>query len=332
MADIPSPSPQNMDGFWLIAILSLVFFAWVSQGGPSAFESERVGTSTVQTTVSENKKNTVTSNSRTNTVIQASTSAQVSPYNKKIKISNRGNSASERWADNEYITLQNVSNQSITITGWYLQNGRDQRGYIDNLNNLTKGVSDTAVIPKGVRTLLVSTNNSVEQIILSPRDKAIVTSGKMTKKASFLGLSFKVNKCSGYLNEYPGYALQPQISKQCPRPSAESGLDLLEDSCYNFVKKKLQVCHTPVYREEMQKSGELRQYLDSTYGLSRVCREYVQQHFNYQWCTLTYMKDSDFYKGEWRIYLNRQAQLWDSGRERIALYDAQGKLVDELKY
>ncbi len=331
MADAPSPSPQNMDGFWLIAILSIVFFAWVSQGGPKQFEAEKNATSTWRKVTTNTSSHTTNTASNTNTKKVSDTSIKDSPYAGKVKISSKGNAVSERWADNEYIIIQNVSKESVTISAWYLKNGRDQRGFANNFNLLTLGVSDNVVIPTGVRTLWSATAHRQEPIVLAPREKAIITSGKITKKASFLGLSFRVNKCSGYINEYPGYSLQPKISNQCPRPNTEAGLDLLEDSCYTFVKK-LRSCHTPVYREEMQKSGELRQYLDGTYGLSRVCREYVQNHFNYQQCVLTHVQDADFYQGEWRIYLNRDAQMWDSGRERIALYDAQGKLVDELKY
>jgi len=331
MADVPAPTPQNTDGIWIILIVSFIFFAWVSNGGPSKFEAEHSATSTVQVqrTSQRTPPSSITKGKTLST--QTNTDSHTSSYAKKVIIVNRGNAARERWADNEYITLQNVSKEPITITGWYLQNGRDQRGFINNLNLLAPGVPDTASIPKGVRTLWANTAHRMEPIVLASRDKTIITSGSMTKKASFLGSSFSVNKCSGYLNEYPGYALQPKISNQCPRPSTEAGLDLLEDSCYNFVKK-LSACHTPVYREEMQKSGELRQYLDRTYGLSRVCREYVQSHYSYQWCVFAHAQDTDFYKNEWRIYLNRRVQMWDSGREHISLYDAQGRLVDELSY
>lgn len=331
MADAPAPSSQNMDGFWLIAILSLIFFSWVSQGGPQQFEAGRQATSTWRRAATGTSSRISNTSSRTSNTKGDATSTKNSPYAGKVKISSKGNAMNERWADHEYIAIQNISKESVIISGWYLQNGRDQRGFINNFNLLTPGTPDTIVIPTGVRTLLSTTAHRFESIVLAPREKAIITSGEITKKASFLGPSFMVNECSGYINEYPGYSLQPKISNKCPRPSTESGLDLLEDTCHTFVKR-LRSCHTPVYREEMQKSGELRQYLDNSYGLSRICREYVQNRFNYQQCVLTHMQDADFYQGEWRIYLNRRVQMWDSGRERITLYDAQGRLVDELKY
>ena len=316
----------DSDALWILGALFFVFYAWWISGGPASYES-KIGTSTRSSTITSPRSTRSTQSS----VRTKQNPPNTSPWYKIVKISSRGNVARERFAGNEYIVVQNVSKDPVTITGWAVTNGRDVRGTINVLNQVVPGIVEKAVIPMGVRSLWITAPHVLEPIILLPKEKAIITSGKMNKSASFLGKSFKVNKCSGYINEYVGYPLQPRLTSSCPTPSSEFTEVLLEDTCRQFLKRTAR-CHTPKYSEITTRTGERREYLDRTYGLSRQCREVILPRLNYGWCVLAHSNDSDFYKPEWRIYLNRNFELWDKGPERIRLYDAQGLLVDEIAY
>lgn len=311
-------------------MLVLIFFAWWASGGPSAYEA-KTGRST--STGARNTTNISPKRGDTQSNVNTKQNPHnTSPWKGIVKISSQGNAATEKWADFEYITIRNDGKTPVTISGWTLKNGRDSRVFINNFDKLTYGVSDTAVIPNGVRVLWKTVTQTPNPIVLGPKEQAIITTGDNTKKTSYLGVSFKENICTGYMNEFPGYALEPTPAKSCPLPRNDADLDLLDDGCYKFVKS-LTACHTPVYREEVVKStGELRQYLDRTYGLSRQCQDFVQKRFTYDWCVLTHINDKNFYKPQWRIYLGRRLQMWGSGREHIRLYDGSGLLVDDVTY
>lgn len=315
----------DSDALWILGLFILIFAGWWGSGGPAAYEAKTSATSTHSSLSSP-------SSSRTNTSRASTQSATSSPWYKVVRISSRGNAATEKWADFEYITLRNSGRTPVTISGWTLKNGNDSRVFLNTFDQLVYGASDSARIPNGIKTLLGTGAQTLSPIVLESGEQAIITSGKMTKQAGYLGASFKENICSGYLNELPGYALKPSLSNSCPLARNDADLDLLDDKCYTFIKS-LRACHTPVYREQVvQNTGELRQYLDSTYGLSRQCRDFVQKRFTYAWCVLTHSSDKNFYRKQWRVYLGRRLQMWESGREHIRLYDANGLLVDDLSY
>lgn len=315
------------DLLWIVGILLFIFYAWWAAGGPANYEVKKSGGSGAQVTDTPR----VTGREGSGSVIGIPQNSTSSSYHGKVRITSRGNVARERFAGNEYITIQNISKEAVNITGWSVANGRDTRGTIDHLNRVSPGIPDRAYIPSGVFTLLPANPQTITPIVLLPREKAIITTGRMNKKASFLGNSFKVNKCAGYLNEFVGYPLVPTLSNQCPAPKEEFVGDLMEDSCYRFISR-VRRCHEPEYREKILRTGERREYLDNTYGLSRQCRELVVPRLNYGRCVLAHRNDSDFYRPEWRIYLNRNFEMWVKEREKIRLYDNAGLLVHEVSY
>ena len=322
---------MNEDSIWIFAVIVLIFLLWTGAAVPEKFNlKDRF----INTEKKEEKKIEKTESKRPLSAPSiGGQQTNVSPYKGKIKISSAGNAKRTNWPNDEYVIIKNVSkdNEPIVITGWKLKNGRDRRFFIDNLNKLSRGVSDVAVIPSGINTLYGSNMNYLNPISLKKGEKAIITTGKPNKKASFMGFSFKVNKCGGYINELPGYPLAPRISSRCPSPKNETDIDSLEDKCLKFVKG-LRSCHIPVYKEVIMKDGERREYLNRTYGLSSYCRQYINKHFDYKWCVANHISDKDFEGKEWRIYLGRNLYLWNNSRDIIGLYDKDGLLVDELKY
>lgn len=329
MADAPAPSSQNMDGFWLIAILSLVFFAWVSQGGPKQFEAEKNATSTWRRVTTNTSSRTSNTSSRTSNTKGDATSTKNSPYAGKVKISSKGSAASAIQVNLEYITLQNTTrDEYIAISGWKLVNGRDSRYFsTSSSTQLVYYKPDSVTIPYGTRYLTGKANNVLAPIVLGPKERAHIVTGKMPNQTPYaISSSFKLNRCVGYIEGLSLYKFTPAVSLQCPAPSKETDINALEQSCYDYIRR-LSRCHTPEFK--VVKGID---YVDSTTGLSEYCKRYVREHFSYSGCLARHTSDEDFLSPIWYVYLNYSHQLWDVNRDRILLYDAQGRLVDELKY
>lgn len=329
MADAPSPSSQNMDGFWLIAILSLVFFAWVSQGGPKQFEAGKQATSTWRRAVINTSSRTINTPSRTGSTKGDTTGTKNSPYAGKVRIASKGSAASAIQVNQEYITLQNTTrDEHIAISGWKLVNGRDSRYYsTSSSTQLIYYKPDSVAIPYGTRYLTGQTKNILAPIVLAPKDRAYIITGKMPNQSPYaIPSSFKLNICVGYVEALSLYKFTPAVSLRCPAPSKETDINTLEQSCYDYVRR-LSRCHTPEFK--VVKGVD---YVDTTTGLSEYCKRYVKERFSYNGCLARHTSDKDFLSPIWYVYLNYSHQLWNVNRDRILLYDAQGKLVDELKY
>jgi len=176
-----------------------------------------------------------------------------------------------------------------------------------------KGVYNLDIpIGGGTRLYWPGVTNSKEPIFLDPGGKAIVTTGQ-----SPIGYSFRVNKCTGYLEQFQDF--NPSLLKECLYPRDEnvpSGLGGLDDVCLDYIDR-LPKC-------EIVKS--MPAYLPSQ------CQEYVSTKINYKSCVDTHRYEPDFYKNEWRIFLGRSDELWKEKRETIQLLDKNGVLIKGVSY
>ena len=133
------------------------------------------------------------------------------------------------------------------------------------------------------------------------------------------GVSFKTNKCSGYLTQFQTFI--PYISNSCPRPRDENLSAIpkiaVNDDCLDYIDS------FPSCRVETQ---------NLPVNWSYECKNFITQKINYPSCVNLHKGDKDFYQNEWRIYLKKSTSLWKSRRENIILYDNLGKIVDTLTY
>lgn len=220
-----------------------------------------------------------------------------SEYYGKVSMAyvNRSNDPSQ-----EYMTIR-VSNTSktIPITGW-------------KLASLSSGVSVT--IPRATYLFFTGINNAEGDIYLTDGDTMYLITGLPPN-----GLSFKVNKCSGYLQQFQTFI--PYISNQCPLARNEDLSSIPKrvenDACFDYIDSIGQ-CRT--------------QTENLPGGLSYECKNFILKKLNYSSCIDTHKNDRDFYQHEWRVYLKRSEPLWKERREDIVLYDLNGKIVSELKY
>jgi len=339
-------STPTKDLGFVIAIFIGIGILWVLMGRPvgnaDSLNSPFLSSSFVPSPRNEDKNNDGKSVIKKPSEVEANGVITIkdvsyikSPWYGQVKLG-RGNSASNTYPSEEYITLSTSrrNKDSIAITGWLLENGRKFRTYDRGSRKVVKGQSAVVAIPQGAEIFLGKSSQTLHPIILKPGDKAVVTSGKMPNRNSDIkvNFSFKTNKCTGYLEDLPKLDFTPKLKMSCPDPEKVAGASSLPDDCFTFVKR-LRNCHTPDTEEYRDRNGDLvRNHLDKVTGLSRYCRDWVTTRFSYTACLGRHVTDKDFDGKEWRIFLSRQWELWDDDREVITLYDPQGRLVDQITY
>ncbi len=252
-----------------------------------------------------------------------------SSYSKYVNIG-IGNASYETDAIEEYITLGNNGDTPVTITGWRLTNGKDRRPFIQNGKTVVSA-QDNVSIPNGTTYLSATGLNSLSPIVLKNNETAIITTGFIGPRSDIPIVSFKENKCSGYLEEDAGFTFTPSIQKNCIYPKNEPGVAYLDTKCQDFIEN-MGSCHIPKF-ETRDRNGELcRDCVDGVSGLSKSCIAYLREHYNYAGCLANHSSDADFLKNEWRIFLGNKFELWVDRRETISLFDQFGKLVDYRSY
>ncbi len=199
----------------------------------------------------------------------------------------------------EYVTIYapRENRESVLISGLRLESAATGEG---------------ANIGDGVYLDFQKQPSIKQPIFLRPGGVAYVVTGK-----SLFGFSFQVNKCSGYLEQYHNF--YPAISTRCP---LFNSIELprkpnqLNDACLDFLDT-LSIC---------------TEYATFPRNITHECQNFIKERLNYGACVDRYKNDTDFYSGGWRVYLERDQELWKSKRERIELRDRNGKFIDALVY
>ncbi len=266
-----------------------------------------------KTSVSERKEN----------VVSREVSSEV-----EVSIST-GNAARSYQSFEEYIIINNRGRDPINITGWYLKNAKDKRPY--NIGGqLRYFAPDIAYIGRGTPFLSPSNNNLMLDIILERGERAIITTGAITVEAPYKIVSFKENICSGYLENTDEYKFTPALSRSCPRPSQERGLEYLDVECRKFIER-LPSCQTPEFNTREADGSVCRNCVNGK-PLSGACVAFIKERFSYAGCIASHVNDEDFYGKTWRVFLGRGWEMWANEYETIELYDRFGRLINSRSY
>jgi len=148
-----------------------------------------------------------------------------------------------------------------------------------------------------------------DRLILRGPARVHVVTGR-----SPLGENFRINKCATYFSQYKTF--YPSLSVSCPSPNREPGQDDLSDTCYQYIRT-LSSCRIPT---------NIPLFLDNT------CREFIQQNISYDACVKNHKNDTDFYKDEYWVYLNRPEHIWSDVRDSVILKDARGSVIKSVSY
>lgn len=207
-------------------------------------------------------------------------------------------------ASQEYIAIRvnGSATTTIPVTGW-------------TIKSLSSGIS--VKIPQGTYLFFAGSVNSEQDIYLSANDTLYLITG-----ISPNGVSFKINKCSGYLNQFQNFI--PYIPSYCPAPRNENLSSIprsgYNDTCFDYIDT-MPACRI---QTDPLPSGSQKWSVE--------CTDFIYKKINYPSCVDTHKNDKDFYQNEWRVYLKRSETLWKNSREDIVLLDQYGKIVDEIKY
>ena len=242
-----------------------------------------------------------------------------SPYVGFVHLS-PGNAEWNYQPNGEYIEIQNRGNSSVNISGWTLGNAYGNRPIQTTGNQAVNVSPEKVTIPQGTNFLNPSGNFAVGSIILKPNDTAyVLTGGPFIAYPFKITTSFRENICDGYLNYT--YPFSPQMNNNCPAPKSEPGAESITDVCYNYVRY-IPTCYDPAIRDKNNLKNNFQQN----------CIDYIDQHFNYAACVANHGNDANFNQPNWYVFLGLNHELWHEPDDSIKLFDANGKLVDEIDY
>ncbi len=205
--------------------------------------------------------------------------------------------AKETDPQKESIEIRSSSDiKPVSVSDWTLE---DQKG-------------SKFSIGRGANLFFLSQVNNQDPIILEPNGAIIVATGR-----SPVGSSFRLNLCAGYFNQFQTF--YSSLSEECPRLANEDIPQNYPDACFDFIRG-LPNCRMPVNIS-----------YETSLKIGNDCINFISQKINYSGCVADHKNDSDFYKKEWRVYLNRDAEIWGL-RDTIILRDQNGNVVAEESY
>ena len=302
---------------WFIAVFILLFLVWIFNLGPDSpniwnpfirppaplSDGGTYGTFNINggsnTTNGGQQETQGGAGGSQNQITTGTVSVPQDPlFAGKIAIRNRsGESTSPDTEVLEIIASQN-NTQPLILSGWKLKSA----------------VSGKEVLIGNGTLLPFSGQVNAEQIIsLKPGERAYIVSGR-----SPLGVSFRLNACTGYFEQFQDYI--PELSSDCPHPLESQSLTAAggySNECIDYVEK-IPRCFTHVQAVPL--------------SLGDMCNDFITQKFNYASCVATHKNNPSFYKPEWRIYLKQSTELWRDKRETIQLLSESGQLIDTASY
>ena len=240
-----------------------------------------------------------------------------------------GNAAYVYQPYEEYITIRNGGRNPIDITNWQLKNGKDKRAY-DRGGSLQYFSADIAIIPRAALFVSPYGYNTLQNVVLQSGEQAIITTGQIGNQSPYKIVSFKENICSGYLENMSDYKFTPPLTRDCPRPRDELGVNGLDIECRKFIER-MSSCHTPKFDTRDQEGDICTNCIDGK-PLSSSCVAFAKSHFNYNSCIANHVGDTDFSGRTWRIFLGKDWEMWAKDYETIELFDQLGRLVEHREY
>ena len=224
-----------------------------------------------------------------------------SPYRTLVTISHRVSGADAGNPRDEYINMFIAQNAglSLNVTGWRL---------------VSEATGNIGVIPKGIETPAYGAVNPTYDIVLSPGERAVLVSGR-----SPIGVSFRENKCVGYLSTFQKFT--PSLPRNCPDPSLE--LERFYGS--NYIRDGECI-------DEVERVSRCETVVSAPREVSDKCEVFMEKYLNYNGCVAAHRGDPDFLGDAWRVYLGAYGSLWRNDHEVIKLLDFSGKTVDAFSY
>lgn len=225
---------------------------------------------------------------------------KASPFAGSVSLS--AGSARNADAAEEYVAIKTgkALDGRVNISAWRIESSLTLRGTT---------LGDAAYLPYAGEV------NAESPVAIPAGTTVYVVTGR-----SPIGVSLRVNQCTGYFAQFQDFA--PKLREECPAPEDEfarkiqSGF-LPNESCIDFVEDLDRCTFTGVGLPP---------------AIGGQCQDFVLNDLTYNGCVDAHKNDDGFYKSEWRIYLDRDQELWKSAHERIRLLDENGLVIDSVSY
>ena len=221
-----------------------------------------------------------------------------SPYVGSVVFLDRASGVKASKPDREYFVLfvSDVLSDPITITNWKV------------FDRATKRIHR---IPSAAKVF--GSGDASAPVVVSTGDRIFVSSGD-----SPANTSFQVNKCSGYRSQSVDFV--PSIKTTCTDPVREFAsygkVPFSDDVCYSTVSS-LSPCTTVKVVPQ---------------GVTTACRDFLQQVLSEKGCVSRHRNDTDFFTGEWRLFLKSDRELWKNRDNVLYLLDENDLLVATMVY
>jgi hypothetical protein len=220
-----------------------------------------------------------------------------SPYAGKVILSEEN--ATENSVNDEYVGLSVRGNTAVNLSGWSLQ-------------SVLSGLR--AFIPPATSSFVLGQVNSLSSVTLGPEESAVVATGP-----SPIGVSFRENRCTGYLAQLQTF--NPSLQNACPAssemaPLTAENLRHYGNDCMDYVRS-LPQCFFPTSLPS---------------SLTPGCRAFIVNTFSYNGCVNAVRGSSSFALDTWRLYLSSAGELWNNTHDIIRLLDGNGLTVDAISY
>lgn len=213
----------------------------------------------------------------------------ISPYYGRVKVSLR--KASGIDPNTEIITIK------------YLRATADAPRLPLSTFTLANAYGEKFSIPGATPAPMPGASNEKAPLLLYPGETVIIVTGSSPN-----GLSFQTNSCTGYFSK--GTRFNPGLAVACPTLISEAWATKLHPSCRDYISR-IGRCQIPTIPTNLRPE----------------CQEAIAEHASYNACFNAHKNDPDFYKGEWRVFLNRNEPIFSYKYEEAALLDANGKYV-----
>lgn len=223
---------------------------------------------------------------------------EISEYFGVIKFSEESKVGATNPLEEYFSIIARNLEEEISLKGWSVERLSDKENF--------------PFPPVSFDSLLE--NIKEEELVLRRDAILVVSSGR-----SPVGKSFAVNECSGYVQQI--FSFSPPIKEKCPSPIEvfDTSKVLLTNECRIFLSE-LPACNTPTSKEDQILSN-----------LDNECISFVREELNEPACVDRMKVNTNFFTGEYRIFLNQINEIWRKG-DTLVLLDSFGKAVDSITY
>jgi len=185
--------------------------------------------------------------------------------------------------------------ESVDITSWMIRTNKRR-----------------LFIPEAVRVYRVGGSNSEGHIVLDKGNYVILYAGG----SSPVGRNFRVNACTGYLNNR--YEFEASLPNDCPLPERDS-YKHLAGWCQDYIRS-MERCGLPDANETNEWRGDD----------GNACRSFVYDFFNVDNCYRSF-SESELLSDEWRVWVGAE-YVFDRRHDWVKLVNKEGRVIDDYVY